>query len=204
MKNILFSVCILLFFLAGCKKHDDTQSSSQSHEFKGIAVINEIGQIMGTWGTEDGDWGTDANWSPLEYELLNFPDTISLDGTFVRDTAGWNIGPGIHEQPQNSVLVFPNPVQSRTTLEFHGLGLLKFKAAIVDKYYNRMKTYVNKTDAPVLVMLDFSDSTKFQSGNIYRMYYSFSAKDSLNFYKGHGDILICRENNSQDCRKFVP
>jgi hypothetical protein len=66
-----------------------------------------------------------------------------------------------------------------------------------------MKTYVNKTDAPVLVTLDFSDSIKFQDG-IYRMYYSFSAKDSLNFYKGHGDILICRGNNWQDCQKMVP
>ncbi len=51
MKNLLFSVCIL-FCLVGCKKHNETQSSSQTHEFKGIAVINEVGQVMGIWGTE--------------------------------------------------------------------------------------------------------------------------------------------------------
>jgi hypothetical protein len=186
MKNILSSVFILIFLLAGCKKHDDTQSSSRAHEFKGIAVINDIGQILGTWGTEDGDWGTDANWSPGEYELLNFPDTVSLDGTFVRDTTGWDSGPGIHEQPRNFTIVFPNPVQSHATLAFSGLGMLKFKATIVDKYYNRMKTYVTKTDG------------------VYRMYYSFSAKDSLNFYKGHGDILVCRMANYADCESIVP
>jgi hypothetical protein len=202
MKNILLSVCILICF-AGCKKHSDTQSSSSIHVFKGILVTNDIGEVLGTWGTEDGDWGTDATWSAAEYELLNFPDTISLDGTYIMDTTGWNIGPGIHEQPQNSVFVFPNPSMNYAMLEFHGLGLLKFKAAIVDKYYNRMKTYVNKTDGLVLVTLDFSDSIKFQNG-VYRMFYSLSAKDSLNFYKGHGDILICRENNWQDCKKMVP
>jgi len=202
MKYLSLSLLLLIFF-AGCKKHNDTQNSSSTHIFKGIVVTNDIGQVLGTWGTEDGDWGTDATWSSDEYELLNFPDTISLVGTYIKDTTGWNIGPGIHEQPQNSVLVFPNPVQSRATLEFHGLGLLKFNAVIVDKYYNRMKTYVNKTDAPVLVTLDFSDSIKFQDG-VYRMYYSFSAKDSLNFYKGHGDILVCRGAIWQECKNLVP
>ena len=61
MKYLFLSLSVLIFF-AGCKKHNDTQSSSSTHVFKGIIVTNDIGQVMGTWGTEDGDWGTDATW----------------------------------------------------------------------------------------------------------------------------------------------
>ncbi|MCX6248729.1 MAG: hypothetical protein NTW10_13475 [Bacteroidetes bacterium] len=68
---------------------------TQAHHFKGIVVINEVGQEMGTWGTDDGDWRTDSKWSASENEIQSFPDTVSLDGTFVEDTTVWNIGPGI-------------------------------------------------------------------------------------------------------------
>jgi hypothetical protein len=202
MKKLLLLVFAFTCF-AGCEKRNNDETTLQTHEFKGLAVINDMGQVMGTWGTEDGDWGTDSVWSAGEYELLNFPDTISLDGTFLKDTSGWNIGPGIHEQPQNVVIVYPNPVKNTPTLIYHGLGLLKFKATIVDKYYHRMFTYACK-DSLAYMHLDLSDSTKFVSGTIYRLYYSISAKDSVNFIKGHGDILICRENAVQDCQKFVP
>jgi hypothetical protein len=203
MKNILFSVCILIFF-AGCKKHNDTQSSSSTHIFKGIVVTNEGGEVLGTWGTEDGDWGNDINWSNNEYELLNFPDTISLDGTFVADTTGWNIGPGVHQQPRNFVIAYPNPLLNGATLVLQGIGNLKCKAAIVDKNYHRLKTYAGKWNGLLEIMVDLSDSTTFQDKTMYRIFYSFSAKDSLNFYKGHGDILVCREPTMNDCRQAVP
>jgi hypothetical protein len=202
MKYFLLSVCILLCF-SGCKKHSDNQTTSQPHQFNGIIVTDEVGNALGTWGTEDGDWGNDSNWSASEYALLNFPDTISLDGTFIRDTTGWNIGPGIHEQPRNFVVLFPNPVTNGTTLFMNGLGLLKCKAVLVDKYYNRLETFSLKWNGQVLHTLDLSDSLKYQNG-VYRIFYSFSATDSLNFYKGHGDILVCREKNWQDCQKYVP
>ncbi len=202
IKNLLLSVCLLICF-TGCRKHKDDTSASQTHEFKGIAVINDIGQILGTWGTEDGDWGTDSIWSSGEWDLLNFPDSISMDGTYVKDTTGWNIGPGIHEKPYNIVITYPNPVNNKLTLIYRGLGLLKFKATIVDKYYNRMFTFACK-ESGANFYVDLSDSTKFQNGTIYRIYYSLSATDSLNFYKGHGDILICKDHTSQGCEKFVP
>ena len=199
---MLLSICVLIA-LAGCKKHTDVQTSAQAHEFKGIVVINEAGDELGTWGTEDGDWGTDSKWTAGEYGLLDFPDTVSLNGTYIRDTTGWNIGPGIHEQPRNAVIAFPNPAIYEQTLFFRGLGLVKFKATIVDKYYNRLYTYAGKSTAASIV-LDLSDTVKFQSGTIYRLYYTLSAKDSVNYYKGHGDILICRENAPQACQKYIP
>jgi hypothetical protein len=202
MKYIVLFVCIMIC-ISGCKKHSDTQTSSQVHVFKGIDVINDAGTILGTWGTEDGDWGTDANWTTDEYELLNFPDTLSLDGTYIEDTTGWNIGPGTHEQPKNMVIVYPNPVLNQAMLVCKGFGNLKVKAVIVDKYYNRLTTFAYKWTGLVESLLNFSDSIKFKNG-VYRMFYSFSTKDSINFYKGHGDILICREQSWQDCKSLVP
>jgi len=202
MKKLLFIIFILTLCVS-CKKHSDTQSSSQIHVFKGIDVINDVGAVMGTWGTEDGDWGTDASWPSDVYDLLNFPDTVSLDRTYVKDTTGWDIGPGIHEIPKNFVIVYPNPVQSQLMLVCSGIGYLKFKAVLVDKYYHRLMTFAFKWNGLVEKNLDFSDSTVFKN-DLYRLYYTFSAKDSVNFYKGHGDILICRETNWQDCKSLVP
>ena len=202
MKKMIFLVLIIIC-VAGCKKKSD-QSTIQIHLFKGIVIMDDMGQPWGTWGTEDGDWSTDKSWTQSEYDLLNFPDSLSLTGTFVKDTTGWNIGPGVHERPYNIVTVFPNPANDLVILIYRGLGLLKMKAVIVDQNYNRMFTFACK-DSTAHLQIDLSDTTKFKSGTIYRLFYSLSAKDSLNFYKGHGDILICRNVQSlNDCEKYVP
>ena len=198
---ILF-IIVVLIFIDSCKKHTDGQTTPVIHNFTGIVEIDETGMPIGSWGVEDGDWKTDSCWSEEEYHLLNFPDTVSLDNTFIEDTIGWNAGTGIHEQPKNMVIAYPNPVSNRLTICYSGFGLLKFKVAIVDKYFNTVFTYASKNDTPI--QLDISDPTIFQDGSIYRMYYSLSVKDSVNFYKGHGDILICRKSESQECKKFVP
>lgn len=202
MKYLLPAVCVLVFF-AGCKKHSDTIESSGIHLFNGIVVTNEVGQPLGTWGTEDGDWKTDANWTSAEYDLLNFPDTISLDGTYIEDTTGWNIGPGIHEQPNNFVALFPNPVYNDAMMVFRDFGVVKCKVVLVDKYYKPLETFSFKWNGLVHHLVDLSDSIKYQNG-VYRIFYSYSVKDSLNFYKGHGDILICRDHSWQYCKSLVP
>lgn len=201
MKFILsILICIGIY---SCKKNTDNQTNQVVHNFTGIVVTDDIGQHVGTWGKDDGDWDSDTNWSQEESALLNFPDTIDLAGTFVKDTSGWNIGPGIHEPPQNIVVVFPNPARDQQVLFYKGLGLLKFKVTVVDKYFNRLFSYACK-DSIAHIELNLSDNNKFQNGTIYRLYYSLSATDRPDYYNGHGDILICRESGFQDCQKFVP
>ena len=165
-------------------------------------MVTDIGQEWGVIGEDNNDWHTDSAWSPEEYALLNFPDTISLAGTYLEDTTGWNIGPGIHEMPQNISVIYPNPNSGSGVLVFRILGFAKVKVVIVDKDYNRLFTYAGKvTNANILV--DFSDSVKYLSGTTYRMFYTFSVTDSLNYYKGHGDILICRDVSYDACLQFV-
>jgi len=205
MKNLLL-IAVIILAAAGCKKHDATQTNTPPaavHIFKGISVISDEGQITGTWGTEDDDWRNDAKWTAQEFALLGFPDTISLSGTYIRDTTGWNTGTGIHEMPQNIVITYPNPVQDFPRLVYRGLGLLKFKAVIVDKNYNRLLTWCCK-DSMANLLLNLSDTTVFKSGTIYRLYYTLSATDSVNFFKGHGDILVCRNASPLYCKGNVP
>jgi hypothetical protein len=196
-------IIIILLNTFGCKKSTENNTTPKINNFSGIVTIDQFGIPMEVWGIDDGDWSSDSYWTDEEFELIEFDDTISLDNTFIKDTTGWNTGPGIHEIPQNLVIVFPNPVNESLNIEYNGLGLLKLKATIVDKYFNRLFTYVCK-DSTSIIQLNTSDTTVFKNGEIYRMYYSLSTTDSTNFYKGHGDILICRESVFQECQKFVP
>lgn len=201
MKNAFIIILFTSLTFAGCKKDADSPKTPVVHSFVGIVEISTAGDKMGVWGTDDGDWSTDSSWSEQEYQILNFTDTVSLDNTYIEDTTGWNEGPGIHEHPQNFVIAYPNPANEQLTISYGGFGLLKFKVAIVDKYFNTLSAFAAK--GHILPPLDVSDPTMFQNGSIYRMYYSLSVKDSVNFYKGHGDILICRESDVQACKKFV-
>ena len=190
-----------MLIIGGCKKQEN-QTSPVNHPFTGIVKIDEDGNKEEYWGVDDGDWGVDNDWTELEYGLLAYTDTVSLDGTFVKDTTDWSNGSGIHERPENIVIAYPNPVSNNQRITFKGIGLLKFKGIIVDQNYNDLFTFVIK-DSIAHFNVDFSDPEKFPNGSIYRLYYTLSATDSLNFYKGHGDILICRESDQQECKKFV-
>ncbi len=183
----------------GC---DEKQSPTITHSFSGIIVFDNQGFPMATWGHDDGDWEEDENWTEEEYALLDFMDTVSISGTFLKDTSEWN-GTGIGEIYRNEVIAFPNPAINNLNMIARGLGLVKFKANIVDKYHNSLFTYACK-DSTRIISLDVTDSSIFEDGEIYRLYYSLSVEDNLNFYKGHGDILICREDLPQECEKYVP
>ena len=199
--RIKILVVFLLVISMGCKKQEN-KTTPVSHPFSGIIKVDEDGNREEYWGVDDGDWGIDDHWTDEEYILLAFLDTINLDGTFVKDTTGWNNGAGIHERPENVVIAYPNPTDGLQRITYKGIGLLKFKGIVVDRHYNSLFTFVCK-DSIAHFNLDFSDPEQFPNGSIYRLYYTLSATDSLNFYKGHGDILICRESDQQECKKFI-
>jgi hypothetical protein len=209
LSNILFMktlhcAVILLLFLSACSKDDQNNTTTeQLPQFKGIVVRDDIGNTLAFWGTDDGDWGQDYGWKSQEYDVLIYPDTIDLGGTYFKDTTGWEQGPGIHEQPVNRIFLYPNPANYMVSIGFHALGNVKFKMAIVDQAGNRLCTWCVK-DSMAFTHIDLSDQAKFMPGNLYRFYYSMSAGDNMNYYKGHGDLLICHEPSIYDCEKYVP
>ncbi|MCX6248728.1 MAG: hypothetical protein NTW10_13470 [Bacteroidetes bacterium] len=190
MKKLIVFVSVLIFF-ASCSK-DKENTGSPLKVFRGIVVTSGFGDHLGVWGTEDGDWSYDASWTSQETAVLNFPDSVNLDGTYI-DTSTYH----------SEVIAFPNPTTGNLFLHFQLPGRMKLKTAIVDKNFNRLITESIKWTGNFETGEFLDDATLFPDG-IYRLYYSFSATNHVNFYKGHGDILVCRMANWADCQSIVP
>lgn len=187
MKKYLFFL-LLTILATSCK---DKPADTPSYQFEGIIVTNDIGETLGTYGTDDGDWGKDISWTAEENQVLNFPDTVDLSGTYLGDTTG---------QPPQNAIFYPNPLSSYARLHLRIIGRLKFKMAIVDHHFNRLFTYCNKLDeGNHSVLIDLSDSIKFPDRTVYRLYYRSSYGANSDFHKGHGDIMICRSHSQFDC-----
>ncbi|HTX89355.1 MAG TPA: hypothetical protein VMC08_10225 [Bacteroidales bacterium] len=195
----LFLILLMLVLATACTPKKTDNPGPVYHDFPGIIATNEIGQILGNVGHEDGDWSKDSLWTQDEENILSYPDTVTLDGTWIppmNKPGDRGIG--------NIILGFPNPLSSQAILYYYTGGVVKLKFAVVDHYYNRLFTWCHKVTGTTEVNLDLSDSTKFKNGEIYRLYYSMSASGHLEFWKGHGDLLICRGLSTADCYSHVP
>jgi hypothetical protein len=190
MKKVVFLLIVMVLIISSCKE-DPTEPSSSSHLFQGIIVTDDVGNALGTYGKDDGDWGKDMNWTNAENQLLDFADTVSLDATFLGDTT-------VH--PYIMTAFFPNPTSSSSMVYLKIPGTLKFKMTIVDKNFKRLFTFCKKLPQGMYSFeMEFSDTTKFVNKELYRMYYQYSYSGNINYYKGHGDIMICRSSSQFDC-----
>ncbi len=182
---MLFSV--LLSFLPACK---DDEPSVSDVEFRGIVFRDELGNHTGTYGgTDDNDWSYDSLWTPETWAILNFPDTVGLAGTFLYPTYA---APGPIQ-----LSFFPNPVNQNTNAYLILPGKIKVKMALMDREMNVIFKHVYIDSDTSWTILDFSDTTKFVEGEVYRLIYTMSVDGDENFYKGHGDILMCSKLQSQ-------
>lgn len=185
----IFTVGILLLvlvFFNYCKK-DENQPVK--HKFPGLIFKDEIGQDIGFYGgTDDHDWEYDKDWPQEVYDLMNFNDTVSLSGTYLDSSyiAGNN--------PQwIQFVLFPNPVAHIARIIIDLPGRIKFKLVFVDNYLNPILKYSFKKLDRTELVFDLNSENKFVEGEVYRLYYTMSVEGKENFYKGHGDILMCDE-----------
>jgi hypothetical protein len=174
--------------------------------FTGLIARDVQGSLMGYFGENTyaaEDWKYDSIWTAKEWELMNFEDSISLEGTSMDFEA---ILP--HHQGNTFVASFPNPTAGIISFYFQFTGLAKVKMCIVDSTMTRLFTYSGKDS---LVRINYlleqepGSETKYEPGVLYRLYYTCSTTDSLNFYKGHGDIMWCDEPYPiLECLDFIP
>jgi len=197
-KTIITSIALLILTFLACKKNDENKIP----DFQGVIMIDQFGEITGTLGQDDGDWIHEDVWTDEEYALLDFPDTVSLDGTFITDTSNDSGGTLIDPVYFNKVSFYPIPVMETGFVDFWYQGYVKFKMAIVDQSFNSLLTYSCK-DTFRIFSIDFSDTVLYATGEIYRMYYSLSITDSLHFYKGHGDFFVCHDMDEESCIDMV-
>lgn len=161
-------------------------------------MTDAMGQRIGNLGDNDlNDWQYDEVWNEKEYALLDFKDTLLLTNT---------------KKAEVSVGVYPNPNSDFFSFYFHASNKVKFKMVLVNESFEVLEQfstigehYAFHLDVDnfflingykVLKAQNFGPNVihtdQYADGEILRLYYSFSAEGSPNFYKGHGDILICR------------
>lgn len=203
MKNNSLLIWMIIFCFA-CADEEAPKA-----KFEGIIMKTSSGNPAGTLGDNDlNDWQEDDSWSEREYALLAYEDTVSLENTAESDV---------------SIFVYPNPTSDYFTFRYQASNRVKFKMVLVDESFNVLEKlsssgefisfsfdvekYFSEKGPEVLKAQSFGPGTfftdQYASGQILRVYYTFSAEDALNFYKGHGDILICRDADKvEDCYPY--
>lgn len=123
------------------------------------------------------DWTSDGTWNKQEKKLF---DDLGIN---LNSTAQG----GIRE-----IFFYPNPIETQGNFGYAktGTSSLTAKYVVVDRKYQVLQsgTLPSIVTGRNNIMLDFSGS-KFESGEIYRMYYVFYQGSTL-YYKGHGDIKM--------------
>lgn len=192
-------IFLMLFFLIpsnGCKEDDP---SPAIHEFPGLVFKDEFGQTMGIFGgPDDNDWKYDSAWTPEIHALLNFNDSVDLTGTYLDSSYISGIEPG-----EILFNFFPNPVRSIAIIYIILPGHVKVKMALVDSCYNSVLTHSFKDSDTAWIGLDMRDDSRFNEGVVYRMFYTMSVEGNIDFYKGHGDILMCEDLPPNTCLRFI-
>ena len=186
MKKLLV-LLMLVLFTAACNK------STPSFWFTGMQLIDTTGNLTKWYGTADNDW--QINMYTIAPSILNsmMPDTT-------KDTAGW------HSTQSGSVAVLPGTCP---------VGVDTSNFAYTFQVYFHTKAYCNYMlcdelgtiiyrnqcwgDAGSVYYLNIPlNNNLVFAGNVYRLYYTFSAKGSLFFASGWGDVGFCnKQTNSQ-------
>lgn len=172
MKTFLPALLFILL-LSGCKKE-----AGDVIKIGGYLLRDQYGQPMGSSGASDDDWQLDS-WSSLnarEQDILNFADTVRMENTVVADV--------------QQVVAYPNPVTTRSNLQFWAADSVKVKVALVDGQGRVHRSYAGRFKGSHHLAVDVSDRSLFPSGKGLRYYYSFSAAGHPNFKAGYGDIRI--------------
>lgn len=171
----------ILVLAMGC----DTQKDNppQTEDFSCIKIFDELGLGLGLHGscTTSPDWGQ-ITLNASEQALLNFADTVSLNGTTATTIS--------------QISVFPCPVTLGASQAIHLFGELpntpvKLKIAIVDESLNVVWQLAVRTATNSGLHLMISND-QFETGKYYRMYYRVSATGAPNLLEGYGNFLVCK------------
>ena len=179
----LIALPALLCFSLGCEHKKAPILPPQDQDFSCIQLFDDIGQTWGIHGcNSSNDWGN-IPLSVSEKALLNFSDSVSLNGTVKANIT--------------TLLVFPCPVKIEQPLQIYVVGSMptqpvKIKIAIVDESLQVVKELATRVNvgSGISLLVDF---TQFESGHYYRMYYQISATGAPSLFEGYGNFLVCKD-----------
>ena len=178
--TLLFCLAAAAIFSPACE-HKKAPAVPQEQDFSCIKLFEENGLGLGLHGscTTSNDW-EQISLSADEQALLNFSDTVSLDGTGASNVTHF--------------AAFPCPVTIDEAFSVYVSRDLpdqpvKLKIAIVDESLNVVWQLAVKITNGLQLHVD---PAKFESGKYYRMYYRVSAYGAPSLYEGYGNFLVCK------------
>jgi len=195
-KIAISAIIILVFIMLFDTCKNDNMDTSPQVKFKGIVFRDEIGNHLGTYaGPDDNDWKYDSIWTDEIQGIINFQDTVGLEGTYLYQT--------YFAPAEIPFSFFPNPVANKASAYILMPGKLKVRMAMIDQDLNTVfdTSYIDQDTS--WVFLDFSDTSKFIEGFVYRLYYTFSVAGNQDFYKGHGDVFMCFQKPPALCLDYL-
>ena len=199
---------LFILILFSCKKDDhNTVTPYKYYWFTGMEKVkfdSVKGKYLQTWlGKPDDDWKVNTyKLTSQQSGLLNI-DTTAY--------ANWNTTEKSDVEVQ---LNSDNPISLQVynkyivTLSLKASRNFVFHYAIADSNMNVVatgSTYCRTSymTATYSIRTFILPSNMLQIGNVYRMYYAFSAKGNLRFATGWGDLGICTFNpntyTTDDC-----
>lgn len=177
MHRVIASLLVLspLLFFNSCDRDDPATSI----RFEGIDLRNEVNEPMGTKGTTDlNDWQNDGTLPPKVMQLF---DEINGDASL----AGAGTG-------DVRIMTYPNPCRYYFMMRFQ-LTSNSLVSMIVVNEKLEILTY-NTFYGSSELQVDVTDPVLYPSQKIVRVYYTVSGENNKNYYVGHGDVWICKEN----------
>lgn len=167
-RPILAALLLFFYLFSGCEK-----TTPFTIDTSLITSTDLAGNLIGS--SDPTDWTQDANWSETEKALFR-ADLVDLTGM---ERANIQMSPA-----------YPNPCSSQTTLLFTTSLPTKMRIVITDDKANKLASYALQTDAGLNAYVLPFNSSIFQIGKNYRVYYAFDAPGQLMYYYGHGDISL--------------
>jgi len=171
MKQLL-TVALLGLLFGSCKTNDDGNSAAGS-DFTSYQQYDLNAQRLGSVGNSSDDYRMEE-WPQWVYDLFTPLDTVNLKG--------------YNKSEVTINALYPNPCANTQTMRLFATQPVNLKIVIIDQF---KKVYLLKSmhiwNAQHDIKLDYSE-LNMPANTYYRMFYSFSAEDHLNYSRGHIDF----------------
>ncbi len=167
---------LTVIVFGGCDKDND------NHKIKieGFYLTDANGNHFGHHGPLDEDWTFSATASAEVLALFDFPadlaNTVQVPFT-------------------SQMVAYPNPMQNLQAYSLKA-GLsdsVVIKLVVVNSDLKVLYKASAKVKGAFAIQIDYSNRTTFPDKTSYRVYYSLSAQNKLNYLTGYGDIRICTD-----------
>ncbi|MBL3658121.1 hypothetical protein [Fulvivirga sediminis] len=176
-KTLIYILAISSILAASCSKDDES-----------VLRINSF-VLTTKYGVDNGEFGFDPSDQWLSTDNENI-EGFGILAEQQNETAITNSG--ISNETNLRIRAYPNPVVDHLNLRLYPKSETYFDMIILDEKRKITHKSSLKVKSDTTLNLDFRD---FSSGDKFKVIYSLSNENTLNFVKGYGNIAYCPDLN---------